>query len=1273
METEDNDGAPVLEVYIYASQIKRTLNVDYDYTIEVPGEDPDIRDNDNIDVSAFVSKMAQGDYFYDYYPFSVARNSDSYAVFDMAGRQFKGWMYSTDNGFTYQSIDASTRVPTGYTRIMIRGSVDAVKLITVEYYNHLGQNLRADDINTAREITLPSSSDEANAMIPSFVPEWGTFVGWGLEPDNKSGNPKLIYDVYGFYQANGENPRLKLLNHNDTIGNPYAINIDRYAEKVAGTVINYKLKLYTIYSNDYATITYENVNETTYLELNLPVYSNGNYDKTNIGGRTVGYDLTNVDDFAKYGVAVLDDNGLQFPETRNFVGWVAELPDGVSATAQSLFVNKIWFSGEYLPSFDFSFSFKPIIVRNNTGEIIEEYGYHILSLSQHDLTNNSYLSGTPCSIDILVLPRGNYTLQKGSIIINSDREVHVIIPAEGNIILEPGAIQCNTIREFYVGDNLTISGSPVVGDNFQAYRVKKGCLGPDNNGTPTEIINSSDKYDFIASVSGLLLSKDQTTLYGVPSHTNLTANALFNIINQSVTHIKSYAFTKINSMTEINLAKATDLQIDAYAIYNGNVQSVILPASVEYDTTLRIDPQAISGALSKLRSVTFGDATTTSTWYAFVDSGFIYYVDNLAMPGAKTHVVYALQTVRLNSLTYVNNNLPIETSVTKIEPYALAGLDWNKINSLTANNDNVDLRNLQGIPAGKPRFTSKNNSYKGEFIQPLIKTFWFTHRNGNDVDVPVSKEFEYGQTFRVFSAQNNNYGILFNRPWAKFAAWSVNGTQLKVGRILQVGIDEEIVGDQYEIYFDASLDGSWISYPVRFVTYHDSNTTEYLPEDFIFSDVDNNTYTVADLIGNDDLNNIYLPALDQKIANTEYQFIGWSTKAINTSAVISSKQWSWNDANNGNIEYRILPNKTSNAVLTSGISTNNGVYVYYALYEKATPNIEYNILSDGTYAVVGFNQITGNNLNIPFAKYHDGYMVPITKINDNVFSGVTTNNSTVLTEISIGGAVSEIGQSAFSGVKSTTLSFKHKGRSIYFNYQDRQITEARHLKIGNYAFSSNSVIENLVLPAAVETLGTGAFQSCIQLATVSFEKGYSPFLRRLGDFVFADDQSMQENAIVSLLVNDGENVDVRFENVGNGIFMHTKVKSTDGTNKIVWRDTLLHTYYPSGYDTNLSFNEKIIAGYAFADLGSDTDSSLKICISFIESTVQIKANAFSKLHTSVDKIRFDTTQVDINKVNENAFDMLSTHEVNVYTRNKPAWDRKFRNLSSNIHINGSYS
>ncbi len=1265
----DAENNHVLEVSIYANQTKHTADVSYDLDVEIGNlETAQIKvDSDKLD-----KVLVQGDFFYDYYPFSEAKTNGSYAAFDTNGRRFIGWSYSVNNGRDFIPIDATTRVPVGERKIIICGHLAEVKTVSVVYHNFKGERYRVDEKTYIYGSRIPLVERD-NLGLPINDEKIGTFVGWALEQDHTSGNPEIIYDAYYI-----DNPVLQLGNRVDTTisdTSPYFIDLDRYAVRTGENA--YELNFYAVYSTDFAIVTYtylkgkdKDGNVTNYTELKFPVFTNGQYTKTTFGGSTVGPDSP---DFLEYGYAVLDDSTLEMYMGTNFIGWKATLSDGVNETIKDYFENKIWLPGEFMPSIDYNIEFEPIRCSQNREVqevVVGNRTYRVLSLTN---TNKLNFNG---SVDIVAFPRGSYTIPEGHITINSDREVHILFPAnsESEIILEPRAIQSNSVKEFYIGENLIITGSPVIGAKFEAYRIQKGYRVMDEDGNPTGIMYASDKYDYQASLSGLLVSSDGEVLYGVPSHVALTTDELFEyLLTNGIKRIKSYAFADLNNMSVINLGfnlTGNDIHIEPYAIFNGSVSHVILPQSNQ-SSQPDISAQVLAGALINLKKVTFGDTTTTQSWYAFVENGFVYYIDNPALPGATTHVMYVLPSAKLESLEFTTRNLRFENTVTKIEPYALMGRDWTQINSIMAENDQINVSNLIGIPRNIPVFISTTNQFKDEYttnpmIQPYKKTFVFSYHNSISGYVEEELTFSYGQTFTVFNAQKNNYHFYFDKLWAQFVGWRLNGSTklFNVGEVYKVGISDAILGDKYKLYFNAASNECWTSYPVQFYISDGKTNLPYTPE--IFYDTEGSQYTIYDLLKYYNyLGDIYLPGIDHTFTKdgSVYQFVGWGTNQTNPS-LFNSILW-----NNVDIEYRVLPNQTFNTGLNSGFgSRENGVNVfkYYALYEKVTPEIQYELIDNDTaYAVKSMIQTNVTSLNIPFAKYHNGYMLPVIKINDRVFENITYNKS--LTEISIGGAISEIGESAFSGVNATQINFAQKGRGIYYNY--RQVEPMRQLTIGVEAFARNHAIKKLVLPASLKTLKDRAFQSCTSLVDLTFESGNTPALGYIGNFVFRDNNSMTNNEVVRLLMEDGKNGAIRFDDgdVGYGIFMNTSianVKNSNGDtiNKIVWRDKLLHVYYPNGYDYILSFNEKEIFGYAFVNAGSDTDENLKITINFVNPNTVIHANAFSNLHSSVKSIylkKDNQTAVNIDNVNLNAFDDTVKHTVYVYTSNKAYWGEKF--------------
>lgn len=1253
-ETEDSRGA-ILEVRIYADETKNTVELVYDLDFVI---DDNEKFTINVDQGQLQTILVQGARFYDYYPFSVNQKD-----LDTNGRQFMGWSYEESGSTERISINESTIVPVGVKKITIYVDFSEPKRFHFQYFDFNGKLYQKSDPNAAMNYGGVISliySDELGTL-PKVHDEWGTFVGWALEQDNVAGNPDLIYPADATDKVG-----LKLSNQDDSSTDPYLVNIDRHAEQISKN--EYVLNLYAVYAVDFAQITYthlkDNVNDKLSTTLTLPVYSNGNYAKTVKGGSTVGPESV---DFSQYGNAVLDDSTLKKRYGVNFVGWKATVDEGVKPTIKTDFENKIWFPGELLPAIDFNIRFEPIYATHNANVQIITVGerdYRVLALDKFKPINLN-------EIDVVAFPTGTYTINEGDVKINSDSEgeVHVVLPAgaDSQITVQPRAIQCDTIKEFYVGENLIVSGSPVVGAKFQTYRVQKGYRLIDAEGAPTEIQKASVKYDYESSLKGLLVSQDRKTLYGVPSHVALTADELFAYLSEiAIEKINGYALADLNNLPTINLgfpvAENQEFSMEACAIYNGNAKHIILPS---YQGQKHIiDSAVIAGALTQLHTVTFGDTETLKTGYAFVDEGFVYYVDNLNLPNDKTHVMYVLPTAELSKLDFTTHNLRFEQTVTKIEPCALMGRNWDEINSIMIENKIIDVRDLvKNIQKQIPVFISAQNQFKDEYndlrIQSYEKTFRFICNNYSSKEIT----YRYGETFNVFDAQSNSYGVKFDRMWSQFLGWHVEGIEgiLKVGQVYKVGINGIIKGDNYEVTFDASATDCWINFPVQFYVFDGKDNIPYVPE--AFYDARNNQYDIKQLIKIPNyLGEIYLPGVDGDFTagdGSKYQFIGWGTSQTNPSH-LDSMMWNKVDS-----KYRVLPNKTNSAVLSVANSGQDKIYRYYALYEKVTPNMEYELLENNTFAVSGLTKTNVSSLNIPFAKYHNGYMMPITKINASVFANIS--NST-LTEISVGGAISEIGENAFSGVNAKQVNFAHRDREIRYNYHD---TPMGQLTIGREAFARNQAIEKLVLPSVLETLHDRAFQSCTSLTNVTFDSSL-PSLSRLGNFVFRDNQNMTSNDVVRLLTEDNDYTR-RFSKVGDGIFMNsgiTNLFTADGkpTNKIVWRGKLLHTFYLNldGFN-NLTFTENEIAGYAFANVGCSLDSNVKTTLHFINPNTVIHANAFSWLHSGVNNIYLkenNNNSIKLDNVDLNAFDNTIQHSVVVHTNNPITWGTKFTEVAA---------
>ena len=79
-------------------------------------------------------------------------------------------------------------------------------------------------------------------------------------------------------------------------------------------------------------------------------------------------------------------------------------------------------------------------------------------------------------------------------------------------------------------------------------------------------------------------------------------------------------------------------------------------------------------------------------------------------------------------------------------------------------------------------------------------------------------------------------------------------------------------------------------------------------------------------------------------------------------------------------------------------------------------------------------------------------------------------------------------------------------------------------------------------------------------------------------------------------------------------------------------------------------------------------------IAFTNPNLQVKANAFSYLHSSVNVIRFDTAQIDVNNVDLRAFDGLNftEHLIKIYTNSITSWSSRFGSILPSGSIYGRY-
>ncbi len=143
---------------------------------------------------------------------------------------------------------------------------------------------------------------------------------------------------------------------------------------------------------------------------------------------------------------------------------------------------------------------------------------------------------------------------------------------------------------------------------------------------------------------------------------------------------------------------------------------------------------------------------------------------------------------------------------------------------------------------------------------------------------------------------------------------------------------------------------------------------------------------------------------------------------------------------------------------------------------QGTEGLEYELLADGSYAVIGLGTATANEIVIG-SLYRD---VPVTGIGYAAFEYCDT-----LTGVTMGDSVTSIDALAFSGCTALTrvalpaglLSIGDGAFSSCVGLSGLALPEGL-LSIGGGAFSSCTGLEALSLPDSVERVGAGAFYAC---------------------------------------------------------------------------------------------------------------------------------------------------------------------------------------------------
>lgn len=152
-------------------------------------------------------------------------------------------------------------------------------------------------------------------------------------------------------------------------------------------------------------------------------------------------------------------------------------------------------------------------------------------------------------------------------------------------------------------------------------------------------------------------------------------------------------------------------------------------------------------------------------------------------------------------------------------------------------------------------------------------------------------------------------------------------------------------------------------------------------------------------------------------------------------------------------------------------------------YVEGTQGLEYNLLNDETFSVIGINTLNVTTLVIPST--YNG--LPISKVGDG---SVALNNSQFLQTVVINNGAKSIEASAFYGcnwLSSVTIpnSVMSIGASAFQNCIRMSINIPSSVtSIGASAFSGCTDLTALTIPQSVVSIGAGAFANCSPLSIV---------------------------------------------------------------------------------------------------------------------------------------------------------------------------------------------
>ena len=161
-------------------------------------------------------------------------------------------------------------------------------------------------------------------------------------------------------------------------------------------------------------------------------------------------------------------------------------------------------------------------------------------------------------------------------------------------------------------------------------------------------------------------------------------------------------------------------------------------------------------------------------------------------------------------------------------------------------------------------------------------------------------------------------------------------------------------------------------------------------------------------------------------------------------------------------------------------------------YMIPSEGLEFKMLNNATYSVIGIGTFTGNVLVIP-ADY-DGF--PVSTIADNAFK-----NCSNITKVMIPDSVISIGKNSFYGCKNLSTA----------------IIGNRVEQIGDYAFAVCNSLTSMMLPDSVTSLGKYAFYECKNLESVYLGNS----LTSISDYTFLRCSSLTDIIIPESVTSIG--------------------------------------------------------------------------------------------------------------------------------------------------------